>query len=38
RSNYLEKRIVLMRWWGEFVETASTGVTLATGMRGIRAV
>ncbi|EBC2161499.1 tyrosine-type recombinase/integrase [Salmonella enterica] len=38
RSNYLEKRIVLMRWWGEFVETASTGITLATGTRGMRAV
>lgn len=38
RSNYLEKRIVLMRWWGEFVETAATGSTLATGIRGIRAV
>lgn len=38
RSNYLEKRIVLMRWWGEFVETASTGITLAVGTRGIRAV
>ncbi|EOY3739245.1 integrase domain-containing protein [Escherichia coli] len=38
RSNYLEKRIVLMRWWGEFVEVAATGVTLASGKRGIRAV
>ena len=38
RSNYLEKRVVLMRWWGEFVEAASTGVTLAMGTRGIRAV
>ncbi|HCP9283298.1 TPA: integrase domain-containing protein [Escherichia coli] len=38
RSNYLEKRIVLMRWWGEFVEAAATGVTLASGKRGIRAV
>ncbi|CCI75694.1 unnamed protein product [Klebsiella pneumoniae subsp. rhinoscleromatis SB3432] len=38
RSNYLEKRIVLMCWWGEFVETASTGITLATGTRGIRVV
>ncbi|EAO9180223.1 tyrosine-type recombinase/integrase [Salmonella enterica] len=38
RSNYLEKRIVLMRWWGEFVETASTGITLATGTRGMRVV
>ena len=38
RSNYIEKRIVLMRWWGEFVETAATGVTLATGTRGIRPV
>ncbi|EEU6049936.1 tyrosine-type recombinase/integrase [Salmonella enterica subsp. enterica serovar Sandiego] len=38
RSNYIEKRIVLMRWWGEFVETASTGITLATGTRGMRAV
>lgn len=38
RSNYIEKRIVLMRWWGEFVEAASTGITLATGTRGIRAV
>ncbi|EAZ5301868.1 DUF4102 domain-containing protein [Salmonella enterica] len=38
RSNYIEKRIVLMRWWGEFVEAASTGSTLATGTRGIRAV
>lgn len=38
RSNYLEKRIVLMRWWGEFVEAASTGITLATGTRGLRAV
>ncbi|MGP0712329.1 tyrosine-type recombinase/integrase, partial [Escherichia coli] len=38
RSNYIEKRIVLMRWWGEFVEAAATGVTLASGKRGIRAV
>ncbi len=38
RSNYIEKRIVLMRWWGEFVETAATGVTLATGTRGLRPV
>lgn len=38
RSNYIEKRIVLMRWWGEFVETAATGVILATGTRGIRPV
>ncbi|HBX3309473.1 TPA: DUF4102 domain-containing protein [Klebsiella pneumoniae] len=38
RSNYLEKRVVLMRWWGEFVEAASTGVTLAMDTRGIRAV
>ncbi len=38
RSNYLEKRIVLMRWWGKFVETAATGITLATGMRGIRVI
>ncbi|EPM0641369.1 integrase domain-containing protein [Klebsiella pneumoniae] len=38
RSNYLEKRVVLMRWWGELVEAASTGVTLAMGTRGIRAV
>ncbi|HEL8022068.1 TPA: tyrosine-type recombinase/integrase [Escherichia coli] len=38
RSNYLEKRVVLMRWWGEFVEAAATGVTLASGKRGIRAV
>lgn len=38
RSNYIEKRIVLMRWWGEFVEAAATGVTLANGKRGIRAV
>ncbi|ECB1916268.1 DUF4102 domain-containing protein, partial [Salmonella enterica subsp. enterica serovar Newport] len=36
RSTYLEKRVVLMRWWGEFVEAASTGVTLASGTRGIR--
>ncbi|EJX4679307.1 tyrosine-type recombinase/integrase [Salmonella enterica] len=36
RSTYFEKRIVLMRWWGEFVEAASTGVTLASGVRGIR--
>ncbi len=35
RSNYLEKRIVLMRWWGEFVESAATGITLAAGKRGI---
>ena len=38
RSNYLEKRVVLMRWWGEFVEAAATGVTIASGKRGIRAV
>lgn len=38
RSNYLEKRVILMRWWGEFVETAATGSTLATGTRGLRAV
>ncbi|EJA5053087.1 tyrosine-type recombinase/integrase [Salmonella enterica] len=36
RSTYFEKRVVLMRWWGEFVEAASTGVTLASGTRGIR--
>lgn len=35
RSTYFEKRVVLMRWWGEFVEAASTGVTLASGTRGI---
>ncbi|WP_237932365.1 integrase domain-containing protein [Buttiauxella sp. S19-1] len=38
RSNYIEKRIVLMCWWGEFVETAATGVTIATGTRGIRSI
>lgn len=38
RSNYLEKRIVLMRWWGEFVEAAATGVSIANGIRSIRAV
>lgn len=38
RSNYLEKRIVLMRWWGELVEAAATGVSIATGTKGIRAV
>lgn len=38
RSNYLKKRIVLMRWWGEFVEAAATGVSIANGTRGIRAV
>lgn len=38
RSNYLEKRAVLMRWWGEFVETAATGATLARGTRGIRGI
>ncbi|MCV5307550.1 integrase, partial [Escherichia coli] len=38
RSNYLEKRVVLMRWCGEFVEAAATGVTIASGKRDIRAV
>lgn len=38
RSNYLEKRIVLMRWWGEFVEAAATGITIANGNRGLRVV
>ncbi|HDC2545068.1 TPA: tyrosine-type recombinase/integrase [Salmonella enterica] len=38
RSDYLEKRVVLMRWWGEFVEAAATGSTIAKGLRGLRAV
>lgn len=38
RSDYLEKRVVLMRWWGEFVESAATGSTIAKGLRGLRAV
>ncbi|WP_213133830.1 integrase domain-containing protein [Citrobacter sp. FP75] len=38
RSTYLEKRIVLMCWWGEFVEAAATGSYMANGMRGLRAV
>lgn len=38
RSTYLEKRVVLMRWWGEFVEAAATGSTIAKGLRGLRAV
>ncbi|EJS3010537.1 tyrosine-type recombinase/integrase [Salmonella enterica] len=38
RSDYFEKRIVLMRWWGEFVEAAATGSTIAKGLRGLRAV
>ncbi|HFW3588257.1 TPA: integrase domain-containing protein [Salmonella enterica subsp. enterica serovar Birkenhead] len=37
RSTYLEKRVVLMRWWGEFVEAAATGSTIAKGLRGLRA-
>ncbi|ECK2141344.1 tyrosine-type recombinase/integrase [Salmonella enterica subsp. enterica serovar Enteritidis] len=38
RSTYLEKRVALMRWWGEFVESAATGSTIAKGLRGLRAV
>ncbi|MBW4198560.1 tyrosine-type recombinase/integrase [Enterobacter cloacae subsp. cloacae] len=33
RSQYLQKRIVLMRWWGHFVEAAATGSTIASGCR-----
>lgn len=38
RSQYLEKRTVLMCWWGDFVEAAATGATIASGFRGLRAV
>lgn len=38
RSNYLEKRKVLMCWWGDFVEAASTGTTIASGHRGLRGI
>ncbi|MCP2005599.1 UNVERIFIED_ORG: integrase [Buttiauxella agrestis ATCC 33320] len=37
RSNYIEKRVILMGWWGDFVEAAATGSTLAGSTRGIRA-
>lgn len=38
RSNYLEKRKVLMCWWGDFVEAAATGTTIASGHRGLRGI
>ncbi|AIU88106.1 integrase domain-containing protein [Pectobacterium odoriferum] len=39
RSTYLEQRKILMCWWGEFVESAATGKTLASeGVRGLRMV
>ena len=38
RSQYLEKRVVLMSWWGNVVEAAATGVTIASGFRGLKAV
>ncbi|KLP45179.1 integrase domain-containing protein [Enterobacter ludwigii] len=38
RSQYTEKRAVLMCWWGNFVEAAATGATIASGFRGLKAV
>lgn len=38
RSQYIEKRVALMGWWGSVVEAAATGVTIASGFRGLRAV
>lgn len=38
RSQYLEKRVALMGWWGSVVEAAATGATIASGFRGLRAV
>lgn len=36
RSNYLERRKVLMCWWADTLEAAATGSTLANGVIGIR--
>ncbi|MEI7375421.1 integrase domain-containing protein [Dickeya chrysanthemi] len=39
RSTYLEQRKVLMCWWGEFVETAATGKSMAAdGAKGLRVI
>ncbi|MBL0878677.1 integrase domain-containing protein [Serratia ureilytica] len=39
RSTYLEQRRVMMCWWGDFVEHASTGKALASfGARSLRVV
>lgn len=39
RSTYIEQRKVLMCWWGEFVESAATGKTLASeGAHSLRVV
>ncbi|EFN4711690.1 TPA: tyrosine-type recombinase/integrase [Escherichia coli] len=39
RSDYLEKRRVLMQWWGDFIEAAERGEILETsGDKGLRLV
>jgi integrase len=39
RSTYFEKRIKLMQWWGDFIETAESGhILVSQGDRGLRLV
>ena len=39
RSDYLERRRVVMCWWSDYIEQGATGnLSLASGFRGLRAV
>jgi integrase len=38
RTDYLERRKVMMCWWSEFIQQASIGSNSVTGYRGLKAV
>lgn len=38
RTDYLERRRVMMSWWSDFIEQASLGSNSIAGIRGLKAV